>query len=123
MILWAEIEPELVAVVEEDPETMLPLVEEAPEEALMRRGNARVALLRTSDRQIVVCEAEIEDPMPLQSAAMESAAGSSSRAVGEDMSLLEDDLLDAKYGLLQLESFHHSGDFKKVTSKYSVLIK
>jgi hypothetical protein len=54
---------------------------------------------------------------------MESAAGSSSQAASEDMSLLEDELWDVEYVSLLLESFRRSGDYMKVTSEYPLLMK
>jgi hypothetical protein len=89
---WEEIEAELVAVVEEDLEATLPPAVGALKEATVCHENVWVALFVTPDRQTIVQEAEIEDLMPLRSTTMESAAGSSSQAASEDMSLLEDEL-------------------------------
>ena len=45
----------------------------------------------------MVREADIEDPEPLRSAEMVSAARSSGRAADDNVSLLNDDLLDVEH--------------------------
>ena len=69
----------------------------------------------TPEQQVVVREQDIEDPKPLRSAAIETGAGSSSRATDEDLSLLEDELLDDQYVELQVESLRRTDEYMKVT--------
>ncbi|KAM0840840.1 hypothetical protein ACQ4PT_059393 [Festuca glaucescens] len=61
--------------------------------------------------QMVVRKAGIEDIEPLRFAAMTSAPGTSSWAADDDMSLANDDLLDAERVALQLEAHRRQGAY------------
>ena len=97
----AELEAVLKDAVLLDPTANLP--EEARVPAPECQEHARVALEVMPEQQVVVREQDIEDSEPLRSAAIETRAGSSSRATDEDLSLLEDELLDDQYVELQVE--------------------
>ena len=64
----------------------------------------------------MVRKADIEDPELLRSATVTFAPGASSRAADDNMLLLDDDLLDAQYVALQMESHHRLGVFMEVIS-------
>ena len=60
-------------------------------------------------------EVDIEDPEPLQGAPLTSNAGTSSRATGDILSLLDDALLDTEHVALQMESHCHFGTYVEVS--------
>ena len=64
---------------------------------------------------MVVRESEIEDLVPLRSAAMPSVGKSSTQDASDTTVLLDDDLLHPEYVALQTESIRHTDQYVKVS--------
>ena len=91
----AKIEAEFDAFMASSEDINLPSPKDTQKLVSVCQGNAQVVLEESPKNQLVVWEADVEDPKPLRSATMTFAPGASSRAADDNMSLLDDDLLDA----------------------------
>ena len=110
----AEIEAELYVFVVLNEDINLPALKDVEESVPVHQEDTRVLLEENIEDQLVAREQDIEDLEPLRSAVMTSVAGTNNQAADDNMSLLDDDLLDAQHAALQLESHRRLGVYMEV---------